>query len=79
MENIGHGGKEIIERVLPKDAAIKRVAELKAAKVKELDIFPACRLIKHINGCRFGASGRIQHNFIPIIEISSGRRIAVLE
>ena len=38
MENIGHGGKEIIERVLPKDAAIKRVAELKAAKVKELDV-----------------------------------------
>ncbi len=38
MENIGHGGKEIVERVLPKDAAIKRVAELKAAKVKELDV-----------------------------------------
>jgi len=38
MENIGHGGKEIVERVLPKDAAIKRVAEMKAAKVKELDV-----------------------------------------
>ena len=38
MEIIGHGGKEIVERVLPKDAAIKRVAELKAAKVKTLDV-----------------------------------------
>ncbi len=38
MEMIGHGGKEIVERVLPKDAAIKRVAEMKAAKVKELDV-----------------------------------------
>ncbi len=38
MEMIGHGGKEIIERVMSKDAAIKRVAELKAAKVKTLDV-----------------------------------------
>jgi sulfate adenylyltransferase len=38
MENIGHGGKEIVERVLPKDAAIKRLNELKAAKVKTVDV-----------------------------------------
>jgi sulfate adenylyltransferase len=38
MEMIGHGGKEIIERVLAKDAALKRVEELKAAKVKTLDV-----------------------------------------
>ena len=38
MEMIGHGGKEIIERVMAKDAALKRVAELKAAKVKTLDV-----------------------------------------
>src|SRR4030042_5844278 len=38
MEMIGHGGKEIVEKVLSKDAAIKRVAELKAAKVKTLDV-----------------------------------------
>ncbi len=34
MENIGHGGKEIIERVLPKDAAIKRVAETEGCQGK---------------------------------------------
>jgi sulfate adenylyltransferase len=38
MEMIGHGGKEIVERVLPKDAAIKRLNELKAAKVKTVDV-----------------------------------------
>ena len=38
MENIGHGGKEIIERVMPKDAAIKRLNEMKAAKVKTVDV-----------------------------------------
>jgi sulfate adenylyltransferase len=38
MENIGHGGKEIVERVMPKDAAIKRLNELKAAKVKTVDV-----------------------------------------
>lgn len=35
---IGHGGKEIIERIMPKDAALKRLAELKAAKVKTIDV-----------------------------------------
>jgi len=38
MEMIGHGGKEIIERILSKDAALKRLAELKAAKVKTIDV-----------------------------------------
>src|SRR4030043_1355451 len=38
MENIGHGGKPIIERVMPKEVAIKRLAELKAAKAKEYDV-----------------------------------------
>ena len=38
MEMIGHGGKEIIERVMSKDAALKRLAELKAAKAKTLDV-----------------------------------------
>lgn len=38
MENVGHGGKEIVERVMPKDAAIKRLKELKAAKAKELPV-----------------------------------------
>ncbi|MEW6585237.1 MAG: sulfate adenylyltransferase, partial [Nitrospirota bacterium] len=38
MENIGHGGKEIVERILPKDTAIKRLGELKAAGAKVLDV-----------------------------------------
>jgi len=38
MENIGHGGKAIVERILSKDAAIKKVEALKAAKAKELDV-----------------------------------------
>ena len=38
MENIGHGGKPIVERVMPKEVAIKRLAELKAAKAKEYDV-----------------------------------------
>ena len=38
MENIGHAGREIVERIMPKDVAIKRVAELRAAKAKEYDV-----------------------------------------
>jgi sulfate adenylyltransferase len=38
MEMIGHGGKEIIERIMSKDAALKRLAELKAAKAKTVDV-----------------------------------------
>lgn len=38
MDNTGHGGKEIVERIMPKDAAIKRLEELKEAKAKELPI-----------------------------------------
>ncbi len=38
MESIGHGGKPIEERVMPKDVAIKRLAELRAAKAKEYDV-----------------------------------------
>jgi sulfate adenylyltransferase len=40
MENIGHGGKEIVERILPRDVAIKRLKELRAAKTKEYDVRP---------------------------------------
>ena len=36
MEFIGHGGKEIVERIMPKAAAIKRLQEMREAKVKEL-------------------------------------------
>ena len=38
MENMGHGGKPIVERILPKDVAIKRLKELRAAKAKEYDV-----------------------------------------
>jgi sulfate adenylyltransferase len=38
MENMGHGGKPIVERVMPKDVAIKRLNELKAAKAKVYDV-----------------------------------------
>jgi sulfate adenylyltransferase len=38
MDNIGHGGKEIVERILPKDKAVQRLKELKAAKAKELPV-----------------------------------------
>lgn len=38
MENIGHGGREIVERIMPKNVAIKRLAELRAAKAKEYDV-----------------------------------------
>jgi sulfate adenylyltransferase len=38
MENIGHGGKEIVERILPRDEAIKKVNELKAKGAKELEV-----------------------------------------
>lgn len=38
MEFIGHGGKEIVEKVIPKASAIKRLEEMKAAKVKELSV-----------------------------------------
>jgi sulfate adenylyltransferase len=38
MENMGHGGKPIIERVMPKDVAVKRLKELREAKAKEYDV-----------------------------------------
>lgn len=38
MINIGHGGKEIVERVLPKNVALKKLKEVKEAKVKELPV-----------------------------------------
>jgi sulfate adenylyltransferase len=38
MDNIGHGGVPIVERVMAKDAAIKRVNELRAAKKPEVEV-----------------------------------------
>lgn len=38
MSNVGHGGKEIVERILPKDKALQRLKELKEAKAKELPV-----------------------------------------
>lgn len=38
MDNIGHGGKEIKERILPKDKAIEKVNELKKAGAPEIEV-----------------------------------------
>lgn len=38
MDYTGHAGKEIVERILPRDKAVKRLKDLKTAAVKEVAV-----------------------------------------